>query len=217
MPGGFVTGQKGNDMTGTFVTSDPEHIFALRQMDKFMVGHRGFIAGGCFKNLFSHERIKDIDVFFKSNTDYRDAVRILGANDDFEEAYKSENVTAFRHTKTGTIVELVCSIFGSPEEVISQFDFTVAKFAYYKDVGEDDESTTYKAVYHKEFFEHLHLKRLIIDDKIPKPMSTFERMLRYRKYGYTPCTETKQKLINALRRLPENDVLVPTNFYAGID
>lgn len=204
-------------MSSTFVTSDPEHIFALRQMDKFMVGHLGFIAGGCFKNLFSHEHIKDIDVFFRFFADWQDATIALANDDDFVEAYESENVTAFRHIKSGTVVELVRSIFGSPEEIISEFDFTVAKFAYYKESTEDGECWTYKAVYHKDFFEHLHLKRLIIDDKIPKPMSTFERMLRYIKYGYTPCTKTKQKLINALRRLPKGDVLVPTNFYAGID
>ena len=207
-------------MSSSFVKSDPEHIFALRQMDKFMVGHRGFIAGGCFKNLFNHERIKDVDVFFRNNEDFIDARIALEENEDFEEAYESENVRAFRHIRSGVLVELVCSIYGSPEEVISQFDFTVAKFAYYKELERDSDGSevwVYKAVYHEEFFEHLHLKRLIIDDNIPKPMSTFERMLRYRKYGYTPCTETKQKLINALRRLPEGDVLVPTNFYAGID
>lgn len=46
-----------------YFTSYPEHIFMLRQLDKFMSGHSGFIAGGCFKNLFNHEKIKDIDVF----------------------------------------------------------------------------------------------------------------------------------------------------------
>lgn len=204
----------------SFVNSGPEHIFALRQMDKYMIGHRGFIAGGCFKNLFSHERIKDIDVFFRSEDDFRHATIALRNSDDYEEAYESDNVTAFRHIKSGTVVELVRSIFGSPEEVISEFDFTVAKFAYYKELEEDDDSEdvwVYKAVYHKDFFEHLHLKRLIIDDKIPKPMSSFERVLRYTKYGYIPCVETKQKLINALRDLPEGDVLVPKNFYAGLD
>lgn len=204
----------------TFVTSDPEHIFALRQMDKFMVGHRGFIAGGCFKNLFSHEHIKDIDVFFRNNEDFVDANIALGENEDFEEYYESGNVVAYRHIKTNKTVELVRSIYGSPEEVIRQFDFTVAKFAYYKDLERDSDGNEvwiYKAVYHKDFFEHLHLKRLIIDDDIPKPMSTFERMLRYRGYGYTPCTETKQKLIKALRDLTEEEVTVPKNFYAGMD
>lgn len=202
-------------MNNKYIISDPDHIFALRQLDKFMIGHRGFIAGGCFKNIFNNEPIKDIDVFFKSIKDFNDTVVYFRNSEDFEPYYESKNVTAFRHKASGVSVELVQTIFGTPEEVISEFDFTVVKFAYYKEETEDE--LTYKAIYHKDFFEHLHLKRAIIDDKIPKPMSTFNRMLKYRKYGYVPCVETKQKLINALRNLPESEILVPTNFYEGID
>lgn len=199
--------------------SDPEHIFALRLLDKFMINHKGFIAGGCFKNLFNRERMKDVDVFFRSSDDFWNAVDKLDRDEEFTSTYTSENVCAYRHNKSGVAVELVRSIFGTPEEIISQFDFTVAKFAYYKElVKKDGESVwEYKAVYHPQFFEHLHLKRLIIDDQIPFPMSTFNRVLRYRKYGFVPCVETKQKLINALRKLPESEVLVPTNFYEGFD
>ena len=214
-----------------WMKSDPEHIFALRQLDKFMVNHKGFIAGGCFKNLFNGERVKDVDVFFRDRTDFQCAVANLNSligRDDFEPLYNSQNVNAYRHKKSGVTVELVQSIFGTPEEIISQFDFTVTKFAYYKELVEEpdpfeledetDESVwEYKAVYHPQFFEHLHLKRLIIDDQIPKPMSTFNRVLRYRKYGFVPCVETKQKLINALRNLPESEVIVPSNFYEGFD
>lgn len=203
-----------------WMKSDPEHIFALRQLDKFMVNHKGFIAGGCFKNLFNHERMKDVDVFFRSSDDFWNAVDELDRDEEFTSTYTSENVCAYRHNKSGVSVELVRSIFGTPEEIISQFDFTVAKFAYYKELVKDDagdEVWQYKAVYHPQFFEHLHLKRLIIDDRIPFPMSTFNRVLRYRKYGFVPCVETKQKLINAIRNLPESEVLVPTNFYEGFD
>lgn len=204
-----------------YITSDPDHIFALRQLDKFMVGHKGFIAGGCFKNIFNNEPIKDIDIFFNSSVDFGNAVNYFNGDEDFESYYESKNVTAFRHKVSGVYVELVRTIFGTPEEIISEFDFTVVKFAYYKEDVVDDElgleTCTYKAIYHKNFFEHLHLKRAIIDDKIPKPMSTFNRLLKYRKYGYVPCVETKQKLINALRNLPESEILVPTNFYEGID
>lgn len=210
-----------------WMESDPEHIFALRQLDKFMVNHRGFIAGGCFKNLFNGERIKDVDVFFRDRADFQLAVHSLNECEEFEQLYISQNVNAYRHNESGVTVELVQSIFGTPEEIISQFDFTVTKFAYYKelvkeaDPFESDETVEsvweYKAVYHPQFFEHLHLKRLIIDDRIPFPMSTFNRVLRYRKYGFVPCVETKQKLIKALRRLPEEDVVVPANFYEGFD
>ncbi len=204
-----------------YIISDPDHIFALRQLDKFMIGHKGFIAGGCFKNIFNNEPIKDIDVFFKSSADFNNAVSYFNGDEDFESYYESKNVTAFRHKASGVSVELVQTIFGTPKEIIGEFDFTVVKFAYYKEDVVDDElgleTCTYKAIYHKNFFEHLHLKRAIIDDKIPKPMSTFNRLLKYRKYGYVPCVETKQKLINALRNLSESEILVPTNFYEGID
>ena len=213
-----------------WMKSDPEHIFSLRQLDKFMVNHHGFIAGGCFKNLFNGESIKDVDVFFRDNADFRHGVESLNDCEEFEQLYTSENVNAYRHKKSGVTVELVQSIFGTPEEIISQFDFTVTKFAYYKELvkkdddpislvlGDESESVSeYKAVYHPQFFEHLHLKRLIIDDRIPFPMSTFNRVLRYRKYGFVPCVETKQKLIDAIRKLPEDQVLVPTNFYEGFD
>ena len=47
------------------------------------------------------------------------------------------------------------------------------------------------------------MKRLVTDGNIPYPMSTFERMLRYAKYGYFPCRETKLKIIKALRDLDD--------------
>ena len=202
-----------------YLTSDTEHIFMLRQLDKFMSGHNGFIAGGCFKNLFNHEKIKDVDVFFKTQDDFTAACKSLSNSKDFCSLYESNNVIAFKHAESGIVLELVRKIFGEPEEIINQFDFTIVKFAYYKDIVEEDgeEITTYKAIYHKNFFEHLHLHRLIIDDKIPYPMSTFNRIIKYARYGYITCTETKQKIINALRSLSEDEILVPTNFYNGVD
>lgn len=203
-----------------WMKSDPEHIFLLRKLDKFMTNHKGFIAGGCFKNLFNQEKIKDVDVFFMCFEDWQDAVDAFNSDEGFTSSYSSKNVRAYRHNDSGVLVELVRSVFGTPEEIISKFDFSVVKFAYYKEQvkgDKGDEVLQYKAVYHPQFFEHLHLKRLIIDDQIPKPMSTFNRILRYRHYGFIPCVETQQKLINAIRRLPENEVLVPTNFYEGFD
>ena len=61
------------------------------------------------------------------------------------------------------------------------------------------------------------MKRLVINDLIPYPMSTFERMFRYAKYGYFPCRETKMKIIKALRDLDEREVSLSKNFYDGID
>ena len=39
----------------------------LNWLDEFMIGHHGFICGGCFKNIFNKEKVKDLDIFFKVN------------------------------------------------------------------------------------------------------------------------------------------------------
>lgn len=72
-------------------------------------------------------------------------------------------------------------------------------------------------MYNDKFFEHLHLKRLVIDNEIPFPMSTFERVLRYAKYGYFPCKETKLKLVKALNELSDKEIEVPESLYDGWD
>ena len=54
----------------------------------------------------------------------------------------------------------------------------------------------------KNFFEHLHMKRLVIDENIPFPISTWERTYRYKGYGYNMCRETKKK---TFRSYSENE------------
>lgn len=216
-----------------------------------MSGHKGFICGGCFKNIFNHERVKDIDIFFKNKIDFDDAVQYFDSqsvgydgNDKGREIYQfyyeNDNVKAYKHIEKDITIELCCKIFGTAEEILNNFDFTVTKFAYYKEEiedetgGEYDGTSTvlntdtrgyekpethieYKILHHDKFFEHLHMHRLVTDDKIPFPMSTFERMLRYAKYGYFPCRETKMKIIKVLRELSEQQVELSESLYDGMD
>lgn len=212
-----------------------DNFWVLNWLDKFMVGHNGFICGGCFKNIFNKEKVKDIDIFFENQNDWDNAVEYYdnltagywkedGSEVSEDEAeyvfyYKNDNVKAYKHIKTGVVIELCCKIFGTAEEILNQFDFTITKFAYYKDVIEDEfgESIVYKVMYDDSFFEHLHMKRIVTDKNILFPMSTFERMLRYAKYGYFPCKETKMKIIKAIRNLSEKQVELSESLYDGMD
>ena len=45
------------------IKQDRENFYMLNFLDKFMMGHKGYIAGGCFKNIFNGEKIKDIDIY----------------------------------------------------------------------------------------------------------------------------------------------------------
>ena len=128
---------------------------------------------------------------------------------------------AYKHIKSGLVLELCCKVFGKPKDIISKFDFTITKFAYYKAEVEDAELgmtfTEYRVMYDDKFFEHLHMKRLVTDDLILYPMSTFERTLRYAKYGYSPCRETKMKIAKAIRELSDEQIELSKSLYDGMD
>lgn len=235
------------------VKEEIDNYLMLNWLDQFMIGHKGFICGGCFKNVFNKEKVKDLDIFFQTRADYEEAVGyydnktagywIDDVDNTFSEdeaeykfLYENKNVKAYIHKKSGIRIELCCKIFGTAEEILNQFDFTITKFAYYKEEVEDETGTElknpfddeiiemqkdthieYKVLVHDKFFEHLHMKRLVIDDKIPFPMSTLERTFRYVKYGYFPCKETKMKLVKAIHELSEEQLEVSESLYDGMD
>jgi len=198
----------------------------LKWLDKYLLGHNGFIAGGFAKDIFLGNKVKDLDIFFWNNEDFEAAVQYYKSHDGYMFYYGNDNVMAYQSVLSGTVLELNRKIFGTPEEIIAQFDFTIAKFAYYTFTEEstvtksDENGNVYEepwydengdptmrqvwnAVYHPKFFEHLNLKRLVIDSRIPYPISTFHRMFKYGKRGFFPCRETKIKLIKELWMLPE--------------
>ena len=108
---------------------------------------------------------------------------------------------------------------------MTNFDFTITKFAYYKNyenVDEDDYMAVFEVLFHEDFFEHLHTKRLVVDAGLPYPVSTFNRLMRYAKYGYQPCRETKIKIVTSLAELnPDNkedfEEQLGKSLYEGLD
>ena len=91
------------------------------------------------------------------------------------------------------------------------------ELAEHHEVKKPETHIEYRVLMDEKFFEHLHMKRLVIGDEIPFPMSTFERMFRYARYGYFPCRETKMKIVRALRELSEQQVELSESLYDGMD
>ena len=189
-----------------------QEILNFRQLyflDKFLIGHKGFVAGGCFKNIFNKQAVKDIDMFFESKENFNDAVKyfkdLIKENpEEWRKSYENKNVWAIYSEKDKLRFELVRSVFGSPKEIISDFDFSVTKFAYYRNednIDVEDYMAQFEVMYHEDYFEHLQMKRLVIDDEIPFPVSTFNRSYKYQSYGYGLCKESKIKLITSLREI----------------
>ena len=218
-----------------YVINVPDNFWYIRFLDKYMEGHKGFIAGGCFKNILSREKVKDIDIFFESRQDFQEAVDYFNSLVDegkWQFKYRNEKACAFQEVGSPMWVELIESIFGTPEFILDNFDFTITKFAYYKEKvnntgrngAEDDIELLdlgyhleYKLLYHKDFFENKQKKRLVLDNKIPFPVSTWERSYRYKGYGYNLCRESKKKLLDAIRATTLEDDEVSLYLAGGWD
>lgn len=214
----------------SFKIADIYNYRQLWWLDKLLLGHRGYIAGGCFKNIFNNERVKDVDIFFENKADYLEAISYYKKEmqkhpNDWRFVYENEKVWSVYSSKEKVRLELIKSVFGKPKQVISNFDFTITKFAYYKNydnVDEEDYMAVFEVMLHEDFFEHLHTKRLVVDDEMIYPVSTFNRVLRYAKYGYQPCRETKIKIVTNLAMLdPKNqkdfEKELGKSLYEGLD
>lgn len=103
------------------------------------------------------------------------------------------------------------------ENVIERMNRIDAKRKIADFMVKEKQEVEYKIICADDFFEHLHTKRLVTDDKILYPMSTFERMIRYIKYGYMPCRETKIKIATAINKISREEIIANKSLYDGLD
>lgn len=203
----------------TFVKKTVKIFPKIRFLDIYMAGHNGFIAGGCFKQILTGQKIKDIDIFFNQQIDHAAAVVYFANHEDYISSYDNEKVVAYKNTKTNLRIELVKGSFGGVEEMLKRFDFSITKFAYYRETTKDEDTgektTEFFCKFHTDYFEHLVCKKLVLESEILFPVSTFERSLRYIKYGYGLCRESKQNLLTALKDADISDL--SNSLYNGID
>lgn len=215
------------------IERDTQNFQNLEWLGKYLIGHKGFIAGGCFKNIFNKEKIKDLDIFFRNEIDYNEAINWFENEKDSDGCkkytlyYENPKVKAYKEYNTDLILELIRFEYGTPEEILNRFDFTIVKFAYFKKITLIDnisnsfeenleEKIEDKIIMDDMFFEHLFEKRLVIDNEITFPVGTFERMFKYAKYGYFPCRESKLKIINAIKN-DTKDPQISNSLYEGFD
>jgi hypothetical protein len=135
--------------------------------------------------------------------------------------YENKKVVAFKNETSNISVELIRTVFGTPEQIINNFDFSITKFAYYNELVIDEETKEEKIenklIHHKDYFEHLFFKRLVIDESLPFPIGSFERALRYKGYGYSLCKESKAKLIKAIKTNTVSNDDISNSLYDGMD
>lgn len=189
----------------------------LHQLDKYLEGVHGFIAGGAFKYIFEGKKPKDVDIYFTGMKEYSQAVAKLSGTDGWRVIYQSEKVDGFQ-APDGQRVELIKSMFDTPKSALTRFDFTITKFAYWIGLDDDKEPSGAHVLYHRDFFQHLTMKRLVIDSYPSFPLDTYNRAFRYAGYGFRPCRETKYILARLIQKSALTSPDDITNgLYEGVD
>jgi hypothetical protein len=173
---------------------DENLLFGLQQ---YINWNNGIICGGCFKNILTNTPYKDIDIFFRNETDYTFAIEQACKSSDYVYLYELQKGKAYLHIPTMMRVEFCANYFGSPQELIDSFDFTVCKYAYY-----EDKDGNYKSKVHPAFKDHVFYKVVEIDNSIPNPSNALLRMIKYAQYGYHP---TKNAIVKTLKELNKLD------------
>jgi len=178
------------------------------------------VAGGAFKNALTEgAEVKDLDIFCLNQNAF-DGVIEQATGEIGEPIYATEKSTGFK-TEDGVRLDIVKTIFGTPEEILDSFDFTVTQMALTPLPANDDGKETFRLICHPAFFEHLHMKRLVIEsDSLPFPLSTFERSYRYTKYGYGICKDSKVRLLTQIAAHKPGDISLEAmsqSLYDGMD
>lgn len=180
-------------MTKRYIKADLNEFPKLKCLTKHLVCKDSVIAGGCFKNLFEDRKPKDLDVFFLSEKAKQDYNAFL-TKQAVKKLHESDKDKTFDFSNQK--VDVIDMTYGSVKQILKTFDFTIVKFALYcSKWSDDEEDRKYEVMFHHQYFEHLMQKKLVIDEPLQWPLSTFDRFCRYMHYGYKPCMKTKQKLL----------------------
>jgi hypothetical protein len=170
-----------------------------------------FVAGGAIRAFHSSsERIKDIDIFFTSEEHFAKAALEI----DMESAnviVEDEKHIKIKNKKYS--IDLIRTVFGNPEEIISKFDFSVCMFAL-------DSEYFY---YEENSFIDLSKKQIMINT-ITYPASTLLRLLKYTRKGYRICNNELYKVLKSINEHEikvapekEEEKKIGYEFFAGID
>ena len=133
------------------------------------------IAGGALTSIFTGQPINDVDLYFKSETAFREAI---------EQAYdgglwcvaKTSRAVTFAYGSA--IVQLMhFGFFPDAAAVFDAFDFTCCMGAYDLDSRE--------FVFHDDFLKHASQRHLSFHAGTRFPFGSLLRVLKYQARGYT--------------------------------
>ena len=138
------------------------------------------IAGGAITALFTGQKIRDWDIYFRNEDDCQQAVTWFGINGALSN--ETDTSKSYRLGKQEKPYQLIVmpSLFGDPKTIFSYYDFTVCMAAYQFSKDGQDEGF----VFGEDFFKHIGQRRLVFHTGTKFPICSMLRVMKYIKKGF---------------------------------
>ena len=154
--------------------SNDKELEKLRQASYYFAPANAMIAGGAITSVFTGQPINDVDMYFKSEKAFRDAVE--GAYDDGLWCVAATD-RAVTFAKDNIIIQMMhFEFFDNARAVFDAFDFTACMAAY------DFDAQSF--IFHDDFFKHASQRHLSFHSGTRYPFGTLMRVLKYQARGY---------------------------------
>ena len=191
-----VVGHTYSEMTGNKVKAVTQcmNFVILDELKK--IGISAWVAGGAIRAFFENkfDSKVDVDVFFSTKEDWKDAVDHFQHHDILRE---SDNSITYKFK--GRPIDLIGSnrlMFDGPLETIKFFDFTVCAASV-----KDD--TLY---IHDMFFEDLKKKHLRVINLKNEESIVLQRFQKYVLKGYRASKDTLEEIVEFIKSEKENPI-----------
>ena len=151
-----------------------------------------YIAGGAVTSVFTNKPINDVDVYFKTERAFQDAVASAYADGLWCVSHSARAVT---FSDNGSIVQFMhFDYFPTAQDIFNAFDFTIVMGALDLDAKE--------FVFHDDFLKHNSQRFLRFHKGTRYPLASATRVIKYLDRDYTIGKGEMLKIVLASRQIP---------------
>lgn len=157
----YIAGMMDGALTATFYDGG-DMMNVLRE-------NNAILAGGAITSILTKRTVNDFDFFFPSSVEYSEVNKLLPTMSGITTEFSSQNAITYDHY--GKTFQTIKTVHGTPKEIISSFDFNVAKVAY--------DLNTQKMEIGETFFKGIKTNTLKIEKWDSHPCLIIMRVIKY--------------------------------------
>lgn len=161
-----------------------------------------YVAGGACRSLAMRETVRDVDIFMHDRLQLGDVYAMLNSV-GYETVSNTRNAVTMlppgdNGYETAVHVQLCKLPYGTPERILSCFDFTICQCLIR--VAQSEDGCVGYGYAHRRFAVDCAMRRLVYTGiSVGEPVASLRRAFKYERYGYRLTRESMDRLFLAVQ------------------